>query len=291
MLEGISTLAEIPYDFPEDFPISCLNATIPVGVSCNWTKFFGVFNWMSETNQSNHVDTTVISKKFDNETVSIAIDYIAQLGFTTYELDPWPETNPLSLVHVPDLTRDISYLNFPTPPSWTFAAWGVDWTNGHVPHNRSIAMLWHSIMDNARPEAEDYLHGYNEKTFGNTARAMLLTPVYQTLSLAEWTTNSTMRYNDSSEIMLEARIYVWAYGFDSKTARLGGAVAIAGCIVACVQFVAGLSQRRRRRTLAQVLRAALAYQSHGNMQERSPFRVTDAEGEVGGLQFALRPAR
>ncbi|GIZ44569.1 hypothetical protein CKM354_000776400 [Cercospora kikuchii] len=278
-------------DRSRDIPALCLNQTIPAGLFCNWTHFFGIYNGMASSRESYNVHTLVFSRESGNKTLSrsFAIDYRPQVAFTTYELDPWPATNPLGLVQLPNLRHDISKQPLLIDPLWTFAAWGVDWDDGHVTHNRSIARLWHLVFD---AQSERLGPGFSplfpSKGYHATVSALLSVPVYQTLSIAEYSISRDRPHDQAREVKLEARVYVWAYGFDSKTARLGGAVAIAGCVVTLLQFVAGLSQRRRRRSLTQVLLAALAYRSEGNIdaQEKSRFFVTDAEGEAGGLRFA-----
>ncbi|PPJ58459.1 hypothetical protein CBER1_08336 [Cercospora berteroae] len=284
--------ASTPEDRARILPASCFNETVPVGIFCNWTHFFGSHS-TSGANESSYDNTLVFSRNDSDTKTSLAVSYVAKLGYTTYELDPWPGTNPLNLVQTHDLPYNRSYSPIPIDPSWTLAAWGVDWDNGHVLHNRSIARQWHSLFDHPGFENEDpWKQDYNDTTFGNTVLALLTIPVIQTLSLAGWSTGD-VRHDGSMKLTLEAHIYVWAYGFDSKTAKLGGAVAITGCVIACLQFVGGFLQRRRRRTLSQVLVAALAHRSKGttDAQQQSRFHVTDAEDKAGGLRFARWSAR
>jgi hypothetical protein len=280
-------------------PDLCLNATIPSGLECDWTHFFSFeYNQYSTSNETRAVNIITFAQDTrDNQALGIFIDYVAWYGFTTYELDAWPTSNPLGLVQTPSLDIDIADGSLPVDPLWILAAWGVDGDGGRIPANRTIAQMLHSVF--YRQQYGVNIHGFDRDDDDDWSSALLTVlylPIAQALSLMDWNTNHTTPEDSYyyDHLWLSANMYVWAYGFDSKSARLGGAVAIAGCIIAFLQCAYGLMHRRKHRSLTQIVLAALAHRPLDDFadvgdelraQSGAHFSIHDAEDEIGGLKF------
>jgi hypothetical protein len=80
-----------------------------------------------------------------------------------------------------------------------------------------------------------------------------------------------------------ARLYVWAYGFSSRTAKLGLVVVLSGIAVVLVHFVLGFIDRRRHRSPTQLLVAALEHPPSREFKD-----VEDDDAKVGRVRFRVQ---
>lgn len=103
---------------------------------------------------------------------------------------------------------------------------------------------------------------------------MCILPIVQALSLIDFTTEESLASGPSSTdiarhpvLTRNARIYVWAYGFTTRTSKLGLIVVIAGVLVVMVQCVLGFTDRRKYRSPTQLLVAALEHTPSSEFKE------------------------
>jgi len=125
--------------------------------------------------------------------------------------------------------------------------------------------------------------------------AIAYLPIMQTLSVIDY--NTTFVPNAAKTGTLanpylyrNANMYVWAYSMSSRTAYLGATVAIAGALVVVVQFVLGLVDRRRYRSIAQLLVAALEHSPRGEFERRELYGGQMEESEMARVRFHIRDA-
>jgi hypothetical protein len=100
-----------------------------------------------------------------------------------------------------------------------------------------------------------------------------LLPVVQALSLVDFTTEAhgsvkaaeeAAKMGNHPRLTRRAHVFVWAYGLDSRTAKFGVAVGIAGIMVVLIQVVFGFIDRRSRGSLTQLLVSALEHKRNRN---------------------------
>lgn len=291
--------------YPSNFS-SLLTVDVDPALGCDWAYLFNyTYNHFSYSNLTSASNTIEFVQVINETEMVFAVDFVAFLSFTSYQLDPSPLNNPLRLVQTPYLTpSSLNFLNesrwagfhgvqLNIDPTWTFAAWSVDWVNGVVPSSRIVAQMMHDVF---------HILWWNLTSETPELRAALdaatRVPVLQTLSLVDYDTSTSPpppgEKGFHPRLHLSANIYVWAYGDDSKMAKLEYVVAIAGCVVAAFQFVFGFVVRRKQRSLTQLLVAALACSNasefsafgHGEDDEaRTLLRVVDSEEAPGKLKI------
>ncbi|KAK3109353.1 hypothetical protein LTR53_017481, partial [Teratosphaeriaceae sp. CCFEE 6253] len=226
---------------PAGVSSDCLtNGTVPAGTNCDWEAFFRPpSNDMK--NATAYVTTLVFTMGNGTNTVKATIDYVTYFGWTLYTLDPYPDSNPLSLVQVQSLplTGDA----VPVDPAWTLAAWSVD-NAGTLHTNRSTTTRLHQALSSML--ADEDMYADDELTYA--WEAVSFVPMLQTLSMIEYTFNASTAKptkaltEDPHHPLLyrSALMYVWAYGMGSRTAILGVVVAICAVLVVLAQFVLGI---------------------------------------------------
>lgn len=84
--------------------------------------------------------------------------------------------------------------------------------------------------------------------------------------------------NTQPHLTRRAHIFVWAYGLDSRTAKIGTAVGIVGIAVVLVQVVLGFVDRRRQVSLMQLIVAALEHVLTGEVRGVGGLRRTKWRG-------------
>lgn len=220
------------------------------------------------------------------------VDFVTFMAFTTYELDASPLTNPLALVTMQDLesSRHSIYID----PNWLLAAWSAD-QNGILNMDRAST----SLLVNATGELW-LANNYSLPSTWYLDQLWLIRnlPISQTMSIVDFTTAPAppAMSADPAHPLLHrnARIYVWAYGLSSRTSKVGAAVAILGTIVVLIQFALGLVDRRKCRSLVQLLIAALEHVPTGRFSGLEDdeaealsvrFRIMDEEHAAGKLRF------
>ena len=254
-------------------PPACLDPRlVPSSVICDWDRLFYTD---PDDHLFNRTQNVVTIEMVQNTTYSwkLTVDFVAFLNFTTYQLDPSPLTNPMLFVQAPDLPKSGDVIK--VDPAWVLAAWAVD--NGGILYaDRTATIEVLRIMRYVRG-SEEYSSNY-----------MALLPIMQTLSLIDFTTEdvSTVSSTDDARhpiLTRKARLYVWAYGFSSRTSKLGLVVVILGIIVVLVHFVLGFIDRRTYKSPTELLVAALEYRPSNEFKE-----VGDEEARVVSMRFRVQ---
>ena len=231
--------------------------------------------------------------------VLLAVDFAAYAGFTNFSLNVSPTSNPARLVRVESLPTAESVTPIYINPIWILAGWSAD-TYGYVSPNRPTANLLMFVLEEllanqdlgyANPDIKDW-----------DLNAVTILPLMQSLSLIDFTSGSwhPALFEADPEglehrmLHRHARMFVWAYGFKSRTSRLGAIVALAGCVVVLAQGVRGFVDRRRYRTPTQLLVAALEHVPRGEFVGRDhsdssigrvELRVVDDDARAGKFSF------
>jgi hypothetical protein len=149
------------------------------------------------------------------------------------------------------------------------AAWTVD-NNGTLAPNRTATTevlrtmeRLSTFIESGGEEGGDALDLVRHLSY------ISLLPVTQALSMIDYNTTShgttkaalafASRETDCPHLARTARIYVWAYGLNSRTSYFGATVAILGILVVLLQVWLGFKDRTKEPSLEQLLLAALEY--------------------------------
>lgn len=271
---------------PEWLPSECLqNGTVSASTNCDYTRLFTTDPSSPVANRSSNINTIELTTHQDSTAVTAAIDYVAFLGFTTYNLDASPITNPSQIVQTEDI--DNTQTSLTIDPAWILAALSANAGATQTPNHASSQQLSNlmntflSIAHQPSPstanlsDADQDLYYYLN---------MIL--IAQTLSIIDINTVPTIS-DLRPTLYRTARMNVWAFNADSsRTAILGTVVAIIGIVVTLVQFVVSVVDRRPWRSSTQLLVAALEHVPRdefegGERSEEGVARVSFHVREVG----------
>jgi hypothetical protein len=260
--------------YPAWLPSGCLQAgQVPAAVECDWDALFRTNPYEELYNRTQNVISIEMStgqantNGTDGRFARFTVDFVAFLGFASYELDASPLTNPIVLATTQSLpqTGDPIYID----PAWMLAAWTVD-NNGTLAPNRTATTevlrtmeRLSTFIENGGEEEEDTPDLFRHLSY------ISLLPVTQALSLIDYNTSShgtteaalafAGRRKDCPHLARTARMYVWAYGLNSRTSYFGATVAILGISVVLLQIWLGFKDRTKGPSLEQLLLAALEY--------------------------------
>lgn len=244
---------------PSWLPSACIDSGyVPPSINCDWDR---VFENADEdlSNRTQNVVTIEMSQLVDLEgqevTFTFSVDFVAFLNFTTYTLDPSPLSNPTTLVQTQHLPKTGETIK--VDPSWVLAAWSVD-NGGALNPDRTATV---EMVKSMAGMMQDQTRAFTNIHY------MVLLPVFETLSLIDFTTETSLASGWSSVdananypvLTRNARLYVWAYGLGSRTSKLGVVVVLLGVVVVLAQLVLGFIDRRRYRSPTQLLVAALEH--------------------------------
>jgi hypothetical protein len=193
--------------------------------SCDWDAIFSAAPPQDRLNVSGYQMTfEYTSQEADSP---IWCSAAAFLGFASYIVDPSPLSNIINMVQI-DLITDDPNGNSDTAaaalninPDWILAAWSVN-SGGVVNGYRDAAILAIttsiSYFENGDESALDFtsIHRYS---------------VIQALSFLPYNTTQPSDSTPSSYYLgASATVQLWKFGLDSRTARLGAAIVIIGCL-------------------------------------------------------------
>lgn len=286
---------------PAGFSPDCLPRfdQADASLNCDWDAFFTVDENSPMSTRSTHINTIQITANMDPvdghpSTIDLMFDFVTYVNYTTYSLDPSPQSNPLIQVTTPNLP--MSGTSIEVSPAWTIAAWSSD-LDGLIRANRSSTLAILQAFDTLW-EKDFYTSPNPLLDAYPTIDYIALLPIIQTLSLLEFTlSNSTSTPVSPShpQFHRSARINVWAYGMSSRTSWLGVTVAILGVLVVCFQAFLGIVDRRLYRSPTELLVAALEHSPCGEFTgkrcdelavARTRFRLREGEGgEAGRFGF------
>lgn len=268
---------------PSWLPPACLKAgKVSSSIDCDWNRLFYVQADDDIFNRTQNVTTIELSSRYTapghEDTVKLSLDCVTFLNFTSYQLDPSPLTNPTHLVQTQDLPK--TGINIMVDPSWILAAWTVD-NNGVLDASRAAVVETSKYMDKMvrNPSMLEHMD------------LTLVLPLFQALSLIDFTADSVdsgrpqQGDNDPTHPLLtrNARLYVWAYGLESRTSKLGLVVVSFGIAVVVAQLVLGFIDRRKYRSPTQLLVAALEHAPSDEFKD-----VEHSEAKVASLRFHVQ---
>lgn len=264
---------------------------------CDWDRLFTTNISPDLANRTQYVNTIEFNMDNGNFSTTMAADFVAYFGWTNYTLDPYPFSNPLSIVQTEQLPQNGTA--FAVDPGWLLAGWSVG-PGGSLQSNRTTTNLLLDVMNRiaystGRYDGVDL--GLNDNDFKIDYVSFL--PVMHTLSMIDHSTvfvpEGARTTNDARPILTRnGRMYVWAYGMGSRTSYLGAAVAIAGALVVVWQFFLGFVDRRRYRSPTQLVVAALEHSPRGEFEgkqhdekamARVRFHIKDDSSHTGKYSF------
>lgn len=265
----------------------CLSAgKVSSSIACDWERLFHVPADNDLFNRTRNITTIEMTSKHKVSgtafTLKLSVDFVAFLNFTNYQLDPSPLTNPATLVQTQDLPKTGDSIL--VDPSWVLAAWTVD-NRGVLNPDRTAVIKTLQIMDII---AQGQLV---TSDVGLEVTFVLGLPILQALSLIDFKVQNSValgqspRSDDARHPLLtrNARLYVWAYGFGSRTSKLGLVVVSFGIAVVVAQLVLGFIDRRKYSSPTQLLVAALEHAPSGEFKD-----VQHDEAKVASLRFHVQ---
>lgn len=280
--------------YPSWLPEECLKrGQVPSTVYCDWETLFHTDPDAELFNRTQNVVTFEMSTrdpyadKPEDDFLQLKNDFVTFLNFTSYQLYASPLTNPTILA----TTQKLPLYGTTThvDPTWMLAAWTVDNHGILLPDRTATIETVHTLN---RFRVLDLSDKGQYNIMSNRLDYISLLPVVQALSLIDFTSKAhgsvkaarrAAKENVQPHLTRRAHIFVWAYGLDSRTAKIGTAVGIVGIVVVLVQVVLGFVDRRRQVSLMQLIVAALEHVPTGEV------RVAGAKGdEVARTRFRVQ---
>jgi hypothetical protein len=226
------------------------------GDLCNWDAMFSMDLVPDYISTSVNPQITEYSYPFIDELIDIPPIWcrsFAYLKFPTYVISNVAQT--FTNVDLNAVVEDNTITNpseeaVSVHPDWLLAAWSVD-INGTVPYTRSAAQVLIDIF----LQITTGLVGLDPvREFVTPHQVMVL----NALSLIDYSMQDSNVSTPTNPIFTVSILtYVWAYGIESRTSRMGVAIALCGCIVAVLYFIIGLLTRTVDRSLINFVLVAL----------------------------------
>ena len=280
---------------PSWLPPECLKrGQVPPTAYCDWEKLFYTDPGTLLYNRTQDVVTIEMSMKqpgtkdTDNLVSRLTVDFVTFLGFTTYSLDPSPLYNPTALATTQTLPPTSALLH--VDPTWMLAAWTVNISGTLQPDRTATTEVLRTMQRFSPFYLNDENDGYTDLNYHLSYISLL--PVTQALSMIDFNTTAHAStsvavaegdlYPFQPHLWRNARIYVWTYGINGRTSKLGVAVAFIGIVIVLAQTVLGFVDRRRPPSLDQLLIAALEYVPRNDFHG-----IRDDEAKVAKTRFSL----
>jgi hypothetical protein len=262
-------------------------------MTCNWDSLF------SETVPMNITYMTIAAVGVPEDANRAICISEAMLGFTTYSLAPNP---PLNLIETGDVEPAIDNSSLLIHPDWFLAAWSIS-NNGTVLGGRGAAEAYVNAIEAMfyNPQFDDEgirilselnMHGTLEMTylaFTTTAQSLSMIP-YTTTSISKDSAVSAAEGVLKPVLTRSDSVFVWSYGNDSRTAKLGIAVTIITILVDLVGIVLGFICRTKEVSLVEMLLTAIKHPHTLEMEcpekgEQTKSRYYIAEDTRGEVQL------
>lgn len=271
---------------------------------CSWDILFSIDSDSPLYERATNVTTIAVytdsmARENHPNLTFFVVDFAASMQFAQYSLSSgYNESIYLATTSTKGFDRPLRIL---VHPAWLLYAWGTN--AGQISSvNRGAALELANVMYNFW--TADYYQHSNPLSKTNDVNALVdtvaMVPIMQMLSLMDYETHEIQpgekasSSNQYPRLKVNTRVYVWQYGMNSRTGYLGVFVAICGCIVVVVQFVLGFVDRRKYRSGAQLLVAALEYKYNADFagmphDERAVakvrYRLEDADYMAGRFKF------
>ena len=265
---------------------SCF-ASVDPNSTCDWDEMFKSANvsffFLDDSLSQNIIEYNL--PRLGGPNLTAWCSYYAYVANADYTLDPSPATNYLSFVDV-NIGLNISSGPVYVHPDWVLAAWSVA-RSGVVDADREVAINLVSALksqfdssqsENSRLNNTDYLPEFNLQNMFIFAQA---------LSMVDFTTINTTEIkianSDPDHPIFPAHVSlrVWAYGIESRTSKLGVAVALFGCLCVFFRSVLHIITRTEQRTTLEVIAAALECDNEGE------FEGMESETEIAKVKFRI----
>lgn len=292
---------------PDEFNAECLHRTgehETAPQDCSLDILFSIDSDSSLYERATNVTTISVytdsmARENHPNLTFFVVDFAASMQFAQYSLSSsYNESIYLATTSTKGFDRPWRIL---VHPAWLLYAWGTN--AGQISSvNRGAALELANVMYNFW--TSEYYQHPDPLSKTNDVNALVdtvaMVPIMQMLSLIDYETREirpgekTSSSNQYPKLKVNTRVYVWQYGMNSRTAYVGVFVAICGCVVVVVQFVLGFIDRRKYRSGAQLLVAALEYKYNADFagmphDERAVakvrYRLEDADYMAGRFKF------
>ncbi|MCJ1405875.1 hypothetical protein MMC11_009105 [Xylographa trunciseda] len=281
---------------PANFATSCFgNGT--ADPDCDWGAYFDT-SWMAP--MSNFSSNT-ITFEFDAPNAKFPqwryiMEVVMYTEIASYALDPSESNNPMYTVQLDNLP------DFPMGPpmqtsiDWMLAALSVS-PNGTIPAARKVATDLNAAMEvmaDASSSDIDSLLAvgvFVMTTMIWSAQAMSMVPY----SFSPPTASDSSVDSTHPLLQRNARLYVWAYGFGTRTSYLGLACTSLGIICVLIRTAILLATSHRQRTAVELVVSAMEHRPSGefeglgdNEEKQAKMRFHVDEDSEGKIRFHPR---
>lgn len=228
--------------------------------TCDWNQVF-LADPPSKRVENTSVNIILVEytvPELSTQSRTVWCDDIVYVNFDNYSMDPSPFSNFIHLALLENADPRIAADTVPLTvhPDWILAGWSVD-QNGTVDGTRIAARTMIQLLKQALSDDADHLNLTTLSFMDGLAAD-------QGLSMIGYNRSDGLLSPDARHPVLTAsvRIYVWAYGLQSRTSLLGVVVLIIAvfCVLLRVLMAAvGQGGYTSPRSLARLLVAALEH--------------------------------
>lgn len=229
--------------------------------NCNWDQVF-LADPPSERVQNTSVNIILVEytvPELSTESRTVWCDDIVYANFDSYSMDPSPFSNFIHLTLLENADPRVAPGTVPLTvhSDWILAGWSVN-QNGTVDGTRSAARTMIQLLKQALRDDVDHLN-LTTLSFMDGVAADL------GLSMIGYSISDGILAPDARHPALTAcvKIYVWAYGLQSRTSVLGVAVLMVGILCVLLRMVMailGQGGYSSPRSLGRLLLAALEHE-------------------------------
>ena len=254
-----------------DIPACLPNGTLPSSNDCDWDTFFSQTpaaglpsNMTDELTNSFIIENTVST----DPAIRLVIEVFLYVGFTTYSTDASIYDPSWGIATIDTFPTNLKPMTLNS--AWLLAAWSTNndtnvsvWRISSRQLQKTISNLHATLAKNhIIPDDDlDNLYWYLLSFYTALQAASLVNfdttdPNSDGLNLAP---------DDSTHPQLwkQVRRQVWAYGYDSRTSKLGIAVLIVGILCTITRSILALWTRTRLRSPVELLVAAMKHHPRG----------------------------
>lgn len=228
--------------------------------SCNWDQVF-LTDPPSERVQNTSVNIILVEytvPELSTQSHTVWCDDIVYANIDNYSMDPSPFSNFIRLTLLENADPRVAPGTIPLTvhSDWILAGWSVG-QNGTVEGTRSAARTMIQLLKQALSDDADHLN-LTTLSFMDGVAADL------GLSMIGYSITEGILSPDAHHPVLAAsvKVYVWAYGLQSRTSVLGVVVLIIGILCVLLRILMafiGHGGYTSPRSLARLLVAALEY--------------------------------
>ena len=285
----------------EDHPPCFVNGTLPPNANCNWDDLFNNNDLDIPDIQDLTTNLTLIEYSMPNGPIgesAIIAEVYTKMGFATYSVD-MTTTSTQGVVQIPRHPDIKNMKQVLLSPAWILAAWSVK-LNSVVPVTRGAAFTLQQALVTMYNVAWNHPQdpSYDQLFIDSNAQAssIALYSILQALTLIPYNyAPSPSTSSPQYSLYKNFRRQVWAYGFDSRSSKLGLVVVLAGIFCVLLRTLLGIVTRIRHREPVEMVAAAMQHryknefwgvENNVKMMAKTRFRVRQEAG--GGMGFEKR---